>query len=42
MQLDQDLVLSTNSGTNSGTVTITDAANEAITMVNSKWKALEL
>ena len=27
-----DLVLSTNSGTNSGTITITDAANEAITL----------
>ena len=27
-----DLILSTNSGTNSGTITITDAANEAITL----------
>ena len=28
----QDLKLSTYSGTNSGTITITDAANEAITL----------
>ena len=27
-----DLILSTNSGTNSGTLTITDAVNEAITL----------